>query len=37
MLMGEWGEKMLTLGNFLWPLILVGLGLYLIIKRTRSV
>ncbi len=35
-LAGEWGEQVLNLTNVAWPLILVGLGVYIMLKRTRS-
>jgi len=35
-LAGEWGETILQLASYTWPLILVGLGVYIIFKHTRS-
>ena len=35
-LAGEWGETVLKLASYAWPLFLVGLGAYIIFKRTRS-
>lgn len=35
-LAGAWGETILQLASYVWPLILVALGVYILFKRTRS-